>query len=239
MNSTPQGNTTDALTGLLAQAYADPKPAPPVVDLLAQQAEWDAQDAARHNQAAPSMAAKHLEALGFPRENWQPEWGPRIPSGCAGRLREYSDGLRECYDRREGLFLGAGLGAGKTSMFALIALRAREIGLTCGYVLAGWELVEACSEERHPWGETHILFLDDLDYVSMAGYEGEARSWDTIGRYLYRHYVSGGVVCVASNLGFADLCKKPGLSRVVSRWDTTLPRRWRLETNAGDQRKTA
>ena len=236
--------STDNLTRMMATAYAERKPAPPLEDLVAQQQRWDAEDAARCQQAAPDMASRYLGELGFPRENLQPEW-QRVPSGCVERLRDYSDSLHERHDKREGLFLGAGLGAGKTSMFALLALKARELKLSCGYVLAGWELVEACSEERHPWSDVDLLFLDDLDYVSTAGYEGEARSWDCIGRYLYRHYAGAGLVCIASNLQYVELAgergkqgkpAKVGLERVASRWDVTLPRRWRMETGAADQR---
>lgn len=227
----------DRLTQLIAQAYKSTDQPPPPLEVLTQlQQQWDAQDAAEREQAAPFAASSYLQSIGFPRENLNPEWGARVPANCRESLSAYADALAEHVAAGTGLFLGAGIGAGKTSMLALVALRARQLNINCAYVLAGWELVESCADARQPYADVALLLLDDLDYVSVAGFDGELRSWDAIGRFLYRRFAQSGATCIGSNLPFSQLAAKPGFERVASRSADRLPKRFRLQTTAGDQR---
>ena len=230
--------TTERLEQTMTAAFAAARhrPAPPLQELLAQQDEWDRQDRQARHAGEAEMRVRYLEALGFAADNWRPSWG-RLPADYRADLQEYCEDLRGRVQERHGLYLGAAIGAGKSCALALLALRARQLSLSCSYVLAGWALVEACAEESQPYSGCDVLILDDIDYVSTAGYEGEERSWDTIGRYLYRRYTGGGAVCIASNLPYAELSAKPGLERVASRWEERLPVRWRMETDAADQRR--
>lgn len=204
--------------------------------MLEKQSQWDAQDAERYQLYAAAALPQYLTDLGFPADNCLPSW-ERVPADYAAHAREYSDALQANVASRTGLFMGSPLGAGKTCVMALVALAARERGLRCEYVLAGWQLVEDCTAGKGAHMEANVLLVDDLDYVSTAGYEGEARSWDVIGQFLYRYSAYGGALVVSANKTYTEIGETVGMERVASRWQERIPRRYRMETDAADQRK--
>lgn len=194
-------------------------------------------------QQATGAGASYLAGLGFPEENLYPTWD-RVPRHYQ-RAQRYAEDLLAHNRNRVGVALCSAVGAGKTSLLALIALRARELGLEVGYCLAGFELVEAI-RRGETFRSSRVLMLDDLDYVSDEGFDGEKKSWDTIGRFLYGRCAHGGPVLIAANLTFEELCGKPGevkysgkpgMQRVASRFALRIPECWRLTTNAADQRQ--
>lgn len=230
----------DRLTRTLAEAYANAagKPMPDPALLVETQARWDREDEEKRRAQKSMLQVRHLECLGLPEENRHPLWS-ELTGGYRSVLFGYCEHLDKRLVYREGLYLGAGIGAGKTSALALVALRAEQLGISCAYVLAGFELAEACAKGSEPYADFDLLLVDDLDYVSTAGYDGELRSWDVIGRYLYRRYANRGAVCIASNLPYGELAKKPGMDRAASRWEQRMPPAWRVETQEPDRRVVA
>lgn len=178
-----------------------------------------------------------LAGLGFPARNRVEPGADRVPADMWPGLETYCLNLPTRVARGEGLSLTGGVGAGKTSALAWLAWYAALAGVPCAYCLAGWDAVDAIRQEgSRVWQTVPLLLLDDLDYVSSEGYEGEVRSWDALGRFLYLRDAEGLSVIWASNLAYHEVCRKPGMARVASRWEVSIPTQFRLGTMAGDQR---
>lgn len=122
----------------LQRAWAAAKQAPSrsVEEVLALQTKWEREDATGAAAGMAKQDVRYLAALGFPSEDRRPTWR-RLPRGFGAPLQEYCHNLTERIGRAGGLYLGSTVGRGKTSAFALVTLRARQLGLSCIYVLAG------------------------------------------------------------------------------------------------------
>lgn len=225
-----QGNT-DGLHLKEAKPRAD------LSKLVEMQAEWDRQDREASAEAFRERdRSAVLEAMGFPVANRKPAWA-LVPQDCRQQLVAYCESLQVHVTQGMGLFLGSAVGAGKTSMLALLAQRAEQLHVPAAYVVAGFALHEILKQDRGAYQTTPLLLLDDLDYVSTAGYEQEQRSWDLIGQALYLRDAAGLSTVVACNDTWEVIAGKPGMARVVSRWARSIPEQFRLETGRGDQRQ--
>jgi len=183
-------------------------------------------------------AEAYLWELGFPIENRAPVW-EQVPVGMGG-LHGYCLDLASHYRERHGLFLGSGVGAGKTCALAMIAIAARREKLSCEYILAGWQLLERLAETKEwPFPAVQVLLLDDLDYITTAGFDAVRRSWDTIGQFLYQRAAYGGITCVVGNDTYQALTGHPGMERAASRWERMIPPELRFTTAGPDQRLPA
>lgn len=202
----------------------------------------------------------YLARLGFPRENWEPEWS-LLPEGWAGRSAAYQRDLSHYVASGIGMVLSGKRGCGKSSLLALIARAAESHEMPCAYVLNGRTLLYQCqlidrraqarasayellSEDtdvaKHwPHERTALLLLDDVDYIPGGGYDPEREAWDVIGAYLYTRMARGQATCIATNLTPDELLSKPGLDRVKDRATVYLPESLRLIAGRGTQRTGA
>lgn len=206
-------------------------------EFLAERARWEAEEAAQYREGEASDAA-FLADLGVPWENRQPVW-ERVPEDIREAVRDYCDNIRAHVRAGEGLYIGAGRGAGKTSTFALVLLAAHAAGIRCDYRLAGFRLVRDLAEKQAP-AQGGLLVLDDLDWVSTErsyGTGGEAESWQRIGEFCYEWLAEAGALCIAANSDYEAVTARAGMERVADRWEQRIPAWLRLGSAAGSQRK--
>lgn len=203
----------------------------------------------------------YLARLGFPAENWQPEWS-RLPEGWAARTGAYHRDLPRYVASGLGMILSGQRGSGKSCLLALLARSAEKHNLDCAYVLDGRTLLYQCHlidrkqearagsyealgedtdlRKHWPHERTPLVLLDDVDYIPAGGYDPERNAWDVIGAYLYARMARGGhATCLATNLTPTQLLDKPGLDRVKDRATLYLPESLRLIAGRGTQRTGA
>ncbi len=199
----------------------------------------------------------YLARLGFPRENWEPEWG-QLPEGWAGRCAAYHRDLPRYVANGVGMILSGERGSGKSCLLALIARAAEKHKLNCAYVLNGRTLLYQCQmvdrraqtrasayellsedadlQKHWPHERTPLVLLDEVDYIPAGGYDPERNAWDVIGAYLYARMARGYATCLASNLTPDQLLDRPGMDRVKDRATVYLPESLRLIAGRGTQR---
>ena len=253
---------------------APPVPRPLNIGSLQQRVAEMAAEAAEAEQAAPpteeqqrqaaaDAVTQQLAILGFPVENWEPEW-ERLPQDWQGRASAYLSSLPDYIEQGMGMMASSRTGGGKTSLLALIARAAAKHNIDCAYCLNGRTLLYQIAlvdrrqqtragaydalgedldlEKRWPHQDTPLLLLDDIDYIPGAGYDPERDGWDTIGAFLYARMASGRATCLATNLPIVTvgqtvgLLDKPGMGRVADRATVYLPESLRVITARPTQR---
>lgn len=167
-----------------------------------------------------------LARMGFPVENWAPEW-TGLPEEWRGRTSAYIDDLEQYVQAGQGMLVSAYTGAGKTSLLALIARAAMKHSIPCAYVLNGRTLLYQCrmidrkqearagdygaaGEDASLWKHwpherTDLLLLDDVDYIPGVGFDPERNGWDMIGAFLYERMAAGLATCLCTNLPFRTM----------------------------------
>lgn len=199
----------------------------------------------------------YLARLGFPVENWQPEW-EGLPQEWRGRVKAYTGDLASYVRRGCGMVAAGQKGSGKSSLFALIARAAQAAEIDCAYVLDGRTLIYQCqlidrrSEARAgsfdalgddldlrkhwPHENVPLVFCDDIDYIPGGGYDPEREAWDRIGAFLYARMARGMATCLATNQTPQDLFDRPGMERVKDRATVYLPQSLWVVTQRPTQR---
>ena len=102
---------------------------------------------------------------------------------------------------------------------------------------------------RKPWPftDTRLLLLDDIDLGKGAGFDPDREHWDVVSRFLYARMARGLSTAIATNLRWDSvqrtaeekiigLVDKPGMDRVASRWQETIPPGLRFVARREDQR---
>jgi len=223
---------------------------------LAQEAPAAPTEEQQRQQEADALTG-YLARLGFPRENWEPEWS-RLPEGWAARTRAYHLDLPRYVNSGIGMILSGLRGSGKSCLLALLARAAKKHEIDCAYVLDGRTLLYQCQlidrkqearagaydalgedtdlRKHWPHERTPLVLLDDLDYIPAGGYDPERNAWDVIGAYIYARMARGLATCIAANLTPDGLLGKPGMDRVEDRATVYLPDSLRLIAGRGTQR---
>ena len=200
-----------------------------------QQAETAGQTAERN--------ARILALHNFPAENLRPDIAKVSPQ-FRKPIDDYCKAIATMIDAHHGVFFSGGLGSGKTSCMALIALAAHNADIPVVYIRSGQDVAYACdmvdakqraysmsfqaaaedvtTRKIWPHSEAKILLIDDLDYVDNDA------AMQTVGRYLYNAYANGQCVCVACNISWRDLVMHRPLQRVADRWERHIPPQYRL-----------
>ena len=172
-----------------------------------------------------------LSGLGFGARYLDPEL-ERVPEDIREEVVGYLGNLGKALRQGRGLLVSGGVGAGKTSLLALVAYPAA----CAGFSVANWyapALFDAL-HNREPglYGDTAIvdlLCIDDFG-VQYAGEWGASR-FDAL---MEERYCQRKAVCVTTNATLENLGKSGQWARAVDRWREMC---LGLETKAGSQRR--
>ena len=174
-----------------------------------------------------------LSGLGFGARYLDPDLA-RVPADIAEEVQGYLANLSRNIRQGRGLLVSGSVGAGKTSLLALIAYHAE----LAGFSVAQWyapSLFDAL-HNREPglYGDTAVmdlLCIDDFG-VQYAGEWGASR-FDAL---MEERYCQCKAVCVTTNVPLLKLGESGQWVRVVDRWREMCAG---LETKAQSQRRTS
>jgi len=166
--------------------------------------------------ACPFHMARLLRPIGF-GERYQSVSIERIANeGARTAVQAYIDSIADAVVAGKGLYIQGGVGAGKTSILALVAYAAASAGYSVAYWYAGelFDRLHRDDQEAVAWArECDILLLDD--FGTQYAIDWTLTRFDALVEFRYAH---GKVMCVTTNVDRADLKGSDAWGRVYDRW---------------------